>query len=376
MTTVGFYGEGIRGDAQVSVEHAKSFSVHVCSDVESMYGDAVRAQVQSVADRFGRPNVRLEVRDAGALPFALEARLEAALAAHLRLPLPDLARRKSSLRHSDLRRTRLYVPGNTPKLFPNVGLYRPDGLILDLEDSVPPDAKDAARSMVRQALHHLDWEDAERCVRINSGERGLDDVRATADQGVHTYLVPKAESVEDIAGLDRLLTGLGSESWLLPILESAKGVMRAFEIASASPRVAAVAVGLEDYLADIHAERTAGAEESAWAEGQVVNAARAAGVSPLASVYSKLDDDQGLFAYACRARSRGFDGVGCIHPRQIGIVHRAFAPDRESLLRARAIVDQFDIAIADGVGAIQVDGQMVDAPVYERARRILEMAGP
>jgi citrate lyase subunit beta/citryl-CoA lyase len=152
-------------------------------------------------------------------------------------------------------------------------------------------------------------------------------------------------------------------------------VMRAYEIASASPRVIAVALGLEDYLADIRAERTSSGTESAWAEGQVVNAARAAGISPLASVFSKVDDDAGMLAYSERARSRGFDGVGCIHPRQVPIAHQGFGPSEIEVRRARAIVEEFEAALREGIGAIRVEGQMVDAPVYERAKQMIERAG-
>lgn len=375
MISAGYAGEGIRGDARVRVEAAGAFSLELESAVEAMYGDHIREQVATVWKSLGSPPLKLRIEDSGALPFVLQARLESALARHLGVELPALAPAVRATRPISAVRTRLYVPGNTPKLFPNVGLYGPDAIILDLEDSVPTEAKIDSRALVRYALHSLDWGPALRFVRINAGPEGFEDVRAVASQGVDAIILPKAENGAEVAALDSLLAELDVPTRIIPILETARGVLNALEIAEASPRVSALAIGLEDYLADIHAERAADGAASAWAEGQIVNAARAAGVSPLASVYSRIDDEEGLTAYVLRARAMGFDGIGCIHPRQIETVHKLLGPSEPELERARAIVRQFENAVEMGIGSIGVDGQMVDAPVYERAKRIVEGAG-
>jgi citrate lyase subunit beta/citryl-CoA lyase len=374
MTTVGEYGPAVRSDAWVSVTDAPKATYDLTTSVEAIYGQSIRRQIEAALERFGRPGVSLEIRDSGALPFVLEARLEAALCAHLGLPLPPLPKR-SSPRRECLRRTRLYVPGNGPKLFPNAGLYQPDGLILDLEDSVAPDAKFAAQAMVRRALSALSWGKSERMVRINQGEEGMADLAAVADQGVEAFLLPKIEDGEGVLQVAMRLDEIGSEAVLIPLIESAAGVERAYEIASASPRVAAIALGLEDYVTDLRAERTSDGHESAYAHGRLVNAARAAGVSPLASVFPNVDDPDAMFEYARHKRGLGFDGVGCIHPRQIRAAHRAFASSEEELDSARAIVEDFEAALREGRGAVSVRGRMVDAPVYERAKAMLARGG-
>lgn len=374
MTTVGEFGPSIRSDVWISVIDAPKASYDLTTSVDAIYGLSIRRQIEAALDRFGRPGVSLEIRDSGALPFALEARLEAALCTHLGLALPPLPQREMAKREH-LRRTRLYCPGNGPKLFPNAGLYEPDGLILDLEDSVAPEAKFAARAMVRQALAALHWGGSERMVRINQGEEGIVDLEAVADQGVEAFLLPKIEDGEEVRRIAAKLEELGSAAVLIPLIESAAGIEKSYEISSASPRVAALALGLEDYVTDLRAERTQAGQESAYAHGRIVNAARAAGISPLASVFPNVDDPDAMFEYARHKRGLGFDGVGCIHPRQIRAAHRAFAPSVEEMETARAIVDGFEVALSEGRGAVSIRGRMVDAPVYERAKAVLARSG-
>jgi len=344
-----------------------------------MYGQSIRALVQGTLAALGASDLAVTLDDSGALPFTLMARLEAAVR-RLRpettaVALPDInpATQYPSSRHR-LRRSRLYLPGNTPKFFINAGLHGPDAVILDLEDSVPPFEKDAARILVRNALRTVSFYGAEKMVRINQLPLGLEDVRALAAQGVHTFLVPKVETTDQIRDVDALLAELrADEVYLIPIVESALGVLNAYPIATASPRVAGLAIGLEDYTTDIGAQRTREGRESQWACGQVINAARAAGVQPLGSVFSDVDDVEGLRAWTQEARGLGFDGVGCIHPRQVRVVHDAFAPTDQEIERAQRIMVAYEQAVATGRGVVAVDGKMVDAPVVERARRVLAM---
>jgi len=368
MTTAGFVGEGVRGDARVTVTDADAFGLEVRSSVESMYGRSIREQALACAREFGDPSVSLIVEDSGALPYVLQARLEAALSRHLGTPLPKTERTAHRAVRERLRRTRLYVPGNTPKFLTNAGLYEADGVILDLEDSVPAAEKSDARALVRRALQTVDFGRSERMVRVNSGELGEDDIVELAD--AELFLLPKVEDPKAVLQIEQLLDRLDSSALLLPILESAKGIHFAYEIAVSSPRIVGIALGIEDYVADIRAVKTEEGLESNWAHGQVVNAARAAGVSPFASVFATIDDDAKMEAYASKVARLGFDGVGCIHPRQIRPAHRGFAPSETEIEKARAIVTQFEAAD----GAIRVDGQMVDAPVYKRAKRTMELA--
>jgi citrate lyase subunit beta/citryl-CoA lyase len=380
--SAGTRGVGVRSDAWVQVERAHGMpKAMLSSRVEALYGDSIRDLIASTLETLGAQDLSLTMEDSGALPFVLMARIEASV----RRLRPDTGaalppRHPSSLVGSSKQRTRhtrLYLPGNTPRFFINAGLYKSDAVILDLEDSVAPDEKDAARVMVRNALRAVDFYGAERMVRINRGPMGLDDVRATAPHGAQAYLLPKVEEADEVGAVSVVLDALqqsGETAYpiqLIPIAESAKGVLNALEIVSASPRVAALAIGLEDYTTDIGAQRSADGRESLWARSKIVNAARAAGIQPLASIYSDVDDTEGFVRWVQEAKQMGFDGVGCLHPRQVARAHAAFAPSPVEVERARRIVAAFDDAKAAGQAVVSVDGKMVDAPIVERAQRVL-----
>jgi citrate lyase subunit beta/citryl-CoA lyase len=160
----------------------------------------------------------------------------------------------------------------------------------------------------------------------------------------------------------------------MPILESALGIERAFEIATASGRVVALTIGLEDYTADLGVAKTADGEESAYARARLVQAAAAAGVQAIDSVYGNVDDLDGLRAWGRRARATGYGGMGCVHPRQIPVIHEAFAPTREEVAKALRIVAAFEEAEAKGLGVVNLGSKMIDPPVVERARDLLERA--
>ncbi len=361
----GAAGASVRSDVLIRLSPAERASVKIESSVMSMYGQAIRAQVERVLNSFGDPAVLVEVDDSGALPFAIEARLEAALCRFLRRPLPQIEAhsRAPSPRHRR-RRTRLYIPGNSPKLMPNAGLYGADCIILDLEDAVPEAEKDDARALVRRALEQLDFGPSERWVRVNAGARLEGDISAILSADPDGIFIPKVESADDIQFVERLAPGVH----LIAIIETAQGIAQIQEIAQSSGQLVALTLGIEDYLADIHATDR---EAAYWALGAVRNAARSTGLSPLAPVISTIDDDEETERFARTMRHRGFDGIGCIHPRQIAPAHRGFAPDDEERGQAERIVAAFEAAESEGVGAIRVDGKMVDAPVYRRAKQLL-----
>ncbi len=371
-------GPETRSDCWVEVRPAGGQpTLHVESRVAALYGDSIRTVVGETLRRLGADDLSIAVEDAGALPYVIMARVEAAVK-RLRPELsaealPEQTIHRSPTPRHRLRRSRLYLPGNTPKFFVNAGLHGPDAVILDLEDSVAPDEKDAARLLVRNALRAVDFYGAEVLVRVNAGPAGLEDVRALAAHGVHAFVLPKVETADEVRAAAQVVDAL-SPAHLIPILESARGVFNALAIASASERVAALAIGLEDYTADVGAARTPEGRESLWARSQVVNAARAAGIQPLASVYADVDDLDGMRRFAAEARAFGFDGVACLHPRQVGAAHHGFQPTPDEVERARRIVAALDEALALGRGVAAVDGKMVDAPVAERARRVLRLA--
>jgi citrate lyase subunit beta/citryl-CoA lyase len=160
----------------------------------------------------------------------------------------------------------------------------------------------------------------------------------------------------------------------MPIVETALGIERAFEIASSCPRVVALTIGLEDYTADIGAARTLEGRESLYARQVVVNAARAAGIQPIDSVFSDVGDAEGLVRSVLEAKSLGFEGKGCIHPRQIRSMHEGFSPRPDELDRARRIVMAFHEAERKGLGVVSLGTKMIDPPVVKRARRVVDLA--
>jgi len=378
IATAGMHGGDVRSDCWVQVEEATGQpQLHLTSRVEALYGQSIRTLLRETLAALGAADLSVTLDDSGALPYTITARIEAAVY-RLRpqtgsTVLPEMnSITQYPTNRQRLRRSRLYLPGNTPKFFINAGLHRPDGVILDLEDSVPATEKDTARLLVRNALRAVNFYDAEKMVRVNALPVGLDDIRLLAPHGVHVFLLPKVESSDEVVAVDRLLTQLGVDSFLIPILESAKGVLHAWPIATASHRVVALAIGLEDYTADLGTPRTVEGRESLWARSQVINAARAAGVQPLTSVFSNIDDQAALLAWTKGERSLGFEGAGCLHPRQIALIHQAFAPTLDEIEKAKHIVDAFNAALTGGQGVVRVEGMMVDAPVVARARQLLQ----
>lgn len=387
MAEAGRRGDDIRSDCWVRITLVDTGAVEVSvkTKVESMYGDSIRRLVADELASLGIQSARVEIEDTGALPFVIMARVETA-ARRLGLDvgegyLPEAApgMQQSSAR-GRLRRSRLYLPGNEPKFMLNAALHAPDGIILDLEDSVAPSEKDAARVLARNALRVLDLHRVERMVRINQGHLGLTDLDFVVAQSVHVVLIPKVESADQVRRVDarvkEILARQGMEHtvFLMPIVESALGAMRAYEIATASESVVALTIGLEDYTADIGAARTVEGKESLWARSQVLNAARAAGVQPIDSVFADVADMDSLRASVLEAKALGFEGKGCIHPRQIAVIHEAFTPNEQELAKARRIVEAFHEAQARGLTVVSLGTKMIDPPVVKRAERLVRLA--
>jgi citrate lyase subunit beta/citryl-CoA lyase len=374
-------GERVRSDLNVAFEPGDELlAVEVTSKVDYLYREAIEAAVRRVTEAFGVRTGRLTVVDAGALEWVILARVETCLRRAgcdgppvLPAPAPGA---DAPLRRERLRRSRLYVPGNQPKLMVSAGLYGADGVILDLEDSVPPAEKDAARVLVRNALVALDWGLSERMVRVNQGDLGDQDLAEIALHNPHTVLLPKVESTAQVGRAAEVLQRFAgaNAAFLMPILESPLGIHRAFEIAAAEPSVVALTLGLEDLSAELAAPRTVEGSESFFARQITVYAARAAGVQPIASVFSDIEDEHGLAEYVRRERGLGFDGVGCIHPRQIPVVHRALAPSEAEIERAVKIVRAAREAEARGIGAVAVGAKLVDPPIVAQAQRTLALA--
>ncbi|UCF18204.1 MAG: citrate lyase ACP [Gemmatimonadota bacterium] len=381
-------GGDVRSDLHAAVELTKSGGVQleIQSKVGAMYGDSIRQSAESVLAAVGVKNARVEITDQGGLPFTIAARIEAAAkragakGKGDARPERTVPPRQGPTARDRLRRSRLYLPGNQPKLMINAGIHHPDGVILDLEDSVHPDEKDAARLMVRNALRCVDFMGAERMVRINQLPLGFEDLKAVVPEGPDLILIPKVESAEQVVEVDERIRGVrardgdGHAIWLMPILESALGIENAFAIASAAETVVALTLGLEDYTADLGVRKTQEGDESLFARLRTVNAARAAGVQAIDSVYGDVGNVRGLEEWARRSRALGFEGMGCIHPRQIEPIHRAFAPSPEEIEKALQIEAAFQEAQAKGLGVVRLGTKMIDPPVVLRAQRLVKNA--
>ena len=273
-----------------------------------------------------------------------------------------------------IRRSRLYIPGNNPSIMQNIAVFGADTVILDLEDAVAPPEKDAARILVKYALENVDFGRTERGVRINPlntpfGKKDLDMVLSS---DVELIFLPKTESAEDVKELCSLIGN--REICISPIIETAKGVLNAYEIASADPRVVMLCFGAEDFTRDIGAERTREGKELFWAKSMIVMGAKAAGIQASDTVFSDINDMDGLVQETRFAKSLGFDGKGLIHPSQIEPVHKVFSPTQEEIEYARKVVDALREAEEKGLGVIALGRKMIDRPVAERAKRILKIA--
>lgn len=385
--SAGKRGDKVRSDCYIEIELKDKGGIHISlkSKVEALYGARIEETIHDMCRFFKIKNAEILIEDSGALPFVITARFE--LAVKKLFPeetaefLPEMLKQnKYSTSKDRLRRSRLYLPGNEPKFFPNAGLHTPDGIILDLEDSVAPSEKEAAQLVVRNALRAVDFYGAERMVRINQLPGGLNDLRYIVPHNVNLILIPKCESSEQVIAVDEEVKMLKAELniehqiYYMPIIESALGVIKAYEIAASCDNVCALSVGLEDYTADLGVERTNEGKESFYARCAIVNAAKAAGVQAIDTVFSDVSDMDALRASVIEAKSLGFEGKGCIHPRQIKVVHEAFAPAEKEIEKAKKIVLAFEEAGKKGIGVVSLGSKMIDAPVVKRAHNTIRLA--
>ncbi len=384
--TAGNHGANIRSDCLITLElrDKGGIEIDLKSKVKRFFGASIEQICRQGLDFFGVEHASLTIQDSGALPFVLMARLEAAVKQCVETDkefLPEMVpQNKYQTTVERYRRSRLYLPGNTPKLFINAGLHGADGIILDLEDSVAPAKKDEARYLVRNALRQNDFYGTERMVRINQLPRGLQDLDVVIPHHVNLVLIPKCESPKQVRQVESRIKSLcqqhkiSDKVYLMPIIESAAGVMKAVDIAGASPKLVALAIGLEDYTADIGTRRTAQGRESFFARSMIVNAARAHRLQPIDSVYSDVNDPEGLKEFAQDAKLLGFDGIGCIHPRQVQVIHGVFTPTEAEIERATKIVNAFFKAEEKGLGVVALGSKMIDPPVVKRAQKIVDLA--
>jgi citrate lyase subunit beta/citryl-CoA lyase len=382
----GHWGKDIRSDLHVAIEprDAGGLEVGLESRVSPYYGEAILTQTRQVLETLGVKNAKVSVHDEGALPYVIAARIETAvrragLGANLKA-LPEKVASPEPSQKDRLRRSRLYLPGTEPKYTINAALHGPDAIILDLEDSVHYAEKDAARLLVRNALRAVSFGACERMVRINQLPLGLEDLAEIIPEAPDLILIPKVEHPGQVTQVDRMISELkvrhqiNRPIWLMPILESGQGIENAAAIAAATENVVALTIGLEDYTADLGVAKTAEGRESLYARMRLLNAAKAAGVQAIDSVYSDVADMDGLKRWGENARALGFEGMGCIHPAQIPVIHAAFAPSPAEIEKAQKIVSAFEEAQQRGVGVVSLGSKMIDSPVVQRALKLVGRA--
>ena len=379
-------GKGVRSDCFITMELSDSngLEIEINSKVNALYGDSIRELALKILNHFNVTNAKVMIEDSGAIDCVIAARMEAVIKLLIdtdKTFLTDFLQENQYKTERDKNRfSRLYLPGNSPSLMLNAGIHKPDGIILDLEDAVAVDKKYEARFLVRNALRSIDFYGAERMVRINQIPAGLEDLESIIPHNVNLILVPKCEEADQIILLNSKIEEIKKKHsiegniWLMPIIESAKGVMNAYQIATSANNIVALAIGLEDYTADLGTRRTNEATESFFARSVVVNACRAAGIQPIDSVFSDVGDMEGLKENVIKSKALGFDGMGCIHPRQIRVIHEYFAPDIKEIDKAKKIVIAFEDATAKGLGVVSLGTKMIDPPVVKRAQKTIDLA--
>ena len=286
----------------------------------------------------------------------------------------------------DLIRSWMFVPGHRQKMIDKALCLNADAIMLDIEDGVAPNEKDAARKNIAESLG-LDKAPGSpaRYVRINAiGHARMDaDLDAVVRPGLEGIVCPKVDTVSEARKVDAILTDReaklrmpGGGIKLLIAIESPKGLLNAPAIAASSSRVTGLMFGAEDFGREIGlpALREGEARDLIYARSSMVIAAASAHVQPIDGVWVDLNDAEGLSGFAKQSRRLGFSGMSCIHPSQIDAINATFSPTADEIDYCQRVLQAFEEANARGDGSIAFGGQLIDRPIVERARRAVEMA--
>ncbi len=282
------------------------------------------------------------------------------------------------------RRTMLYIPGNNPGMLQLADIFGADAVLFDLEDSVAPNEKDAARDLIANMIRFREYENIEITVRINPidtpyFDRDVKEIIASGN--LDAIRLPKANSAKDVKALEKLINKYEEEFKIEPgsikihpMIETAIGVIRSYEIASSSDRIDAITIGGQDLTANMGVSKTKEGKEILWARSQVVMSAKAANVDVIDTIFADINDEEGLIEETRLIKSLGFTGKAVINPRQIKPIHAVFAPSKDEVEWAFEVIDAYEKALKEGRGVIAVRGKMIDPPVRKRAQRIVGMA--
>lgn len=281
------------------------------------------------------------------------------------------------------RRSMLYIPGNNPAMLQQGGVYGADAVLLDLEDAVALNQKDAARILVRNMLKYVDYYNAEVSVRINALNTpfGIYDLETIVPLQPDSLRIPKTETVEELEQLIRVIEAI-EDKHALPhdkmtlhiMIETALGVQNVFDLAKFSKRVDAITIGGQDLTADMNIESTKDNAGIDLARKQIIMAAKANGIDAMDTVYIDVDDHEGLRKDTEYAKKIGFTGKAVINPRQIEVIHEVYKPTGDEIRKALKIYKAFIKNKKEGIGVFAVDGKMIDKPVMKRAEHVLMLA--
>ena len=282
-----------------------------------------------------------------------------------------------------LRRSMMFLNAQKPGLIKDPYIYGADSIMLDLEDAVAENQKDAARYSLYHALQEIDYRGTERVVRIN----GLDtphwqeDIRVCVAGGADTIRIAKTECAQDVKTVEEHVLAAEREfgrpegsTLLMAALESCKGVLNALEVCQASERLIGIALSGGDYTKDLQTVITGTGVELMGARQHMIMAARAAGVQCFDTVFTNLDDMAGFEKETRMIKMMGFDGKSLVNPRQISIVHEIFTPTQKEIIFAEKVVREIDEKKAQGIGVFTVDGKMIDIAFYDGAKRTIDLA--
>lgn len=282
-----------------------------------------------------------------------------------------------------LRRTMMFLPGSNAGMVKEAYIYGADSLMFDLEDAVAVTEKDSARLLVYNAIKTVDYGNTELVVRINALDSpyGRDDIEAVVRAGVHVIRLPKTETAQDVLDVEAVIEEverkIGREvgsTKMMAAIESALGIINAYEICKASKRLIGVAIGAEDYVTNMKTKRFPDGMELLGARTQLIIAARAAGIACFDTVYTDVDNEEGFRNEVKLIHQLGFDGKSVINPRQIAPVNEIYTPSEAEITKSINVVRAATEAAEKGLGVIALNGKMIDKPIIERAERVIQLA--
>ena len=282
-----------------------------------------------------------------------------------------------------LRRTMMFLNAQKPSLIKDPYIYKPDSIMLDLEDAVAENQKDAARFSLYHALRTIDYRGCERVVRINGLDTDLwkEDIRCSVAGGCDAIRIPKTESARDVLAVAETVAAAEKEFGrpegsvlIMAAIESARGVMNVLDICDSCERLFGIALSGGDYTKDLQTTISGTGVELMGARQNMIIAARAAGVQCFDTVFTDLNNMEGFRKEVETIHRMGFDGKSIVNPRQIPVVHEIFTPSQKDIIFAEKVVKEIDSKKALGIGVFTVDGKMIDIAFYDGAKRTIELA--